>query len=64
MMKAKMSEYTLKEALELAEFFDNNTKSIKEKSLKEKDEINKDALDVLNKIQYEAIKRKIREEVI
>ena len=64
MMKAKMSEYTLKEALELAEFFDSNTKNIKEKSLKEKDEINKDALDILNKIQYEAIKRKIREEVI
>ena len=59
-----MSEYTLKEALELAEFFDSNTKNIKEKSLKEKDEINKDALDILNKIQYEAIKRKIREEVI
>lgn len=64
MMKAKMSEYTLEEALELAEFFDSNTKNIKEKSLKEKDEINKDALDILNKIQYEAIKRKIREEVI
>lgn len=64
MIKAKMSEYSLEEAIELAEKYDNFTKEIKDKNLKEKDEINKEALEILNKIQYEAIKRKIREEVM
>ena len=64
MMKAKLNRYTLEEALQLAEDFDNDTKSLKDKYLKPQDEINKDALEVLNKIQYNTIKKRLREEVI
>ena len=64
MMKAKKSEYSLKEAIKLAEKYDNFIKEIKDMNLKEKDEINKNALEILNKVQYEVIKRRIREEVI
>lgn len=64
MMKAKLNRYTLEEALQLAEDFDNDTKSLKDKYLKPQDEINKEALEVLNKIQYNTIKKRLREEVI
>ena len=64
MIKAKLNKYTLKEALQLANDFDEDTKALKNKYLKEKDEINKKALEVLNQVQYKAIKRKIREEVM
>ena len=64
MMKAKLNQYTEYEALVLAQDFDNKTILLKNKYLKEKDEINKEALEVLNKVQYEAIKRKIKKEVM
>jgi hypothetical protein len=63
MMKAKLNKYTLDEALELAENFDNQTKEFKDFYLLEKDEINKDALDLLNKIQYNVIKRRLKNEL-
>ena len=56
--------YTLDEAVQMAEHYDYFTKSTKDLYLKEKDEINKDALEILNKVQYETIKRKIKKEVI
>jgi hypothetical protein len=62
-MKAKLNKYTLDEALELAENFDNQTKEFKDFYLLEKDEINKDALDLLNKIQYNVIKRRLKNEL-
>ena len=64
MMNAKLNKYTLEEAVKMAEQYDYFTKYIKDISLKEKDEINQDALNVLNKVQYDTIKKKIREEVI
>lgn len=64
MMQAKLNQYTEYEALVLAQDFDNKTKLLKNKYLKEKDKINQDALNVLNKVQYDTIKKKIREEVI
>lgn len=64
MMNAKLNKYTLEEAIKMAEHYDYFTKYIKDISLKEKDEINQDALNVLNKVQYDTIKKKIREEVI
>lgn len=64
MMKAKLNQYSLKEALKLAEDFDNDTKQLKDTYLKSQDEINKEALEILNKVQYEAIKRRIKKEVI
>lgn len=64
MMKAKLNQYTEYEALVLAQDFDAKTILLKNKYLKEKDEINKEALEILNKVQYEAIKRKIKKEVM
>ena len=59
MMKAKRSEYSLEEAIKLAEQYDNFTNEIKNLNLTEQDEINQEALDLLNKIQYNIIKRKM-----
>ena len=63
MQKAKLNEYSLQEATDLAYDFDTITFKIKESFLKEKDEINQTALDLLNKIQYQAIKRKIKNDI-
>ena len=60
MMKAKLNQYSLEEAIQLADFFDLNTKTVKDLNLTEQDEINKTALKVLNDIQYAVIKRKIK----
>ena len=64
MMKAKLNEYTLEEALKIADHFDTLTKITKDNYLKPRDEINKDALEVLNKVQYGTIKRRIKKEVV
>ena len=64
MIKAKLNQYTEYEALVLAQNFDNDTKRLKDCYLKPKDIINQKALEVLNKVQYEAIKRKIKKEVM
>lgn len=64
MMKAKLNKYTLEEALKLAEYYDSKVKSIKDNYSTEKDEINQDALNILNKVQYEVIKKKLKEEVM
>ena len=64
MMKAKLNEYSLEEAIEMADRFDYFTKYIKDINVKEEDEINQTALKVLNDVQYEAIKRKIKSDII
>lgn len=64
MMEAKLNKFSLEEALELAEFFDNQTKEMKDFYLKEPEKINQDALNTLNKVQYEVIKRKIKTDII
>ena len=63
MMKAKLNQYSLDDALQMAEDFDIDTKNLKDKYLKPQDEINKEALDLLNKIQYNVIKRKLKEDI-
>ena len=64
MMEAKLNKFSLEKALELAKFFDNQTKEMKDFYLKEPEEINQDALNTLNKVQYEVIKRKIKTDII
>lgn len=63
MMKAKLNQYSIDDALQMAEDFDIDTKNLKDKYLKPQDEINKEALDLLNKIQYNVIKRKLKEDI-
>lgn len=62
MMKAKLQGFTLEEALDLAEKYDNLTKSIKDVYLDAhpKDEINLEAQEILYQTQYEVIKRKLQ----
>lgn len=64
MMKAKLNEYTLEEALEMADRYDYLTNEIKNTNLKAQDEINGSALELLKKIQYNVIKRSLREEIL
>ena len=63
MMKAKLNQYSLDDALQMAEDFDIDTKNLKEKYLNSQDEINKEALNLLNKIQYKVIKRKLKDDI-
>ena len=64
MIKAKLNEYTLKEALQLADYFDNQTKELKDFYLLKEDVINQSALDLLNKIQYNVIRRNLKNEIL
>lgn len=64
MMKAKLNEYSLDEALSMAEYFDNQTKEFKDFYLLEKDVINENALNLLNKIQYKVIKRHLKNQIL
>ena len=57
LMDAKLSKFSLEEALKLSEEFDQDTKMIKDKFLKEEDEVNQDTLEKLHNLQYEIIKR-------
>lgn len=63
MLKAKINGYSLEEAVKLADDFDKDTKNLKEKYLNSQDEINKEALNLLNKIQYKVIKRKLKDDI-
>lgn len=49
---------TKEEAIELCETYDNGTKGLKDGSLTEKDEINQEAIDILNNIKYNVLKKK------
>lgn len=63
MMKAKLNEYPLEEAKEMAERFDFFTKYIKDLNVTDKDVINEHADAILNYVQYHAIKRKIKTDI-
>lgn len=53
-----------KEAVELANKTDNETKEIKDKYLKEQDEINKYAIEILNYVKFNILKRKFKKELL
>lgn len=63
MLKAKINGYSLEDAIKLANDFNEDTKNLKEKYLNSQDEINKEALNLLNKIQYKVIKRKLKDDI-
>ena len=66
MMKAKLNEYSLEEALALANQYDYLTNEIKNLQLEARpqDQVNKDAIDLLNKIQYNVIRRNLKNEIL
>lgn len=59
MLKAKKNEYSLEEAIAKANQFDFLINEIKKINLKEKDEINKEALELLNNFKFNVIKKKL-----
>jgi len=63
LIKAKLNQYPLELALKLADEYDESTKEIEQKYLKPEEIINKDALKVLNKVQYDVIKKRLKKEV-
>ena len=63
LMSAKLSKFTLEEALDLSNKYDEDTKLIKDKFLKEQDIINKETLEKMNDLQYRIIKRSIELEL-
>lgn len=63
LMNAKLSKFSLAEALQLAEYYDSDTKFFKDKFIEEQDEVNKDTLEKMNDIQYRIIKRCIELEL-
>lgn len=52
-----------KEAIELANKINEETKLIKDKYLKGQDEINQNGINILNKVKYEVLRRKFKEEL-
>lgn len=52
------------EATELAENTDIDTYNVKEKLVTEQDTINKEAMDILNKIKYKILKQKFKKELL
>lgn len=63
LMDAKLNKFSLEEALDLSNRYDENTKLIKDKFLKEQDIVNKQTLNDMNDIQYRIIKRCIEKEL-
>lgn len=63
MMKAKKSEYSLDEAIKIANMFDTLTNEVKKMYITEQDKINQDALDLLYKTQYNIIKHKLKNDI-
>lgn len=63
LMKAKLNEFSLEQALYIADSYDIDTKNIKDRFLKEQDEINKETVEKMNDIQYRIIKRSIENEL-
>lgn len=64
LFNAKLNYFSLNEALEMAEKYDSDTKRIMQENLKEDETINAKALDILDKVRYNCIKRYIISQLI
>lgn len=63
MMNAKLNRYSLESALLIADYYNDATKNMKEFYLKNPEQVNKEVEDILYKIQYKVIKRKIKNDI-
>ena len=63
LIKAKLNEYSLDEALYLAEKYDKETEETMDKFLLKEDVINEKAEEIMKKVKYQCIRRYILEEV-
>ena len=64
MVQIKKGILSEQEATELAENTDIDTYNVKEKLVTEQDTINKEAMDILNKIKYKILKQKFKKELL
>ncbi len=64
LFNAKLNCFSLEEALSLAQKYDEDTKKIMQENLKEDENINEKALDILNRVKYNCIKRYIISQLI
>lgn len=63
LIEIKKGCFSLSEARIWAERIDADTKFIKDTALKEQDEINQKGIDVLNKVKYDILKMKFKEDI-
>lgn len=63
LMNAKLSKFSLQQALKLADVYDENTKQIKDKFLKSIEPVNQNTIKKMDDIQYRIIKRCIEKEL-
>lgn len=64
LMKAKLNEFSLEDARKIAYFYDNDTKRIKEENVLAEDVINQKGIEILNKVKYDLLKAKFKEDII
>lgn len=63
LLDIKIGKYDLESARKIATTFDNNTKKIKDENILEKDEINQNAIEILEKVKSDILKKRFREEL-
>lgn len=63
LLEIKTGKYDLETARMLAENFDNMTKSIKDCNSTEIDEINQNAIELLEKVKYDVLKHRFKKEI-
>lgn len=63
LLDIKTGKYDLESARTIATLFDKNTKYIKDINLLEKDEINQNAIEILEKVKSDILKKRFREEL-
>lgn len=64
LLQIKKTFLPVQEAVRLANETDADTKRIKEENILEKDEINQEAIDVLNVVKYNVLKQRLKEEIL
>lgn len=63
LINVKKGMLSLEEARRLAVEVDNDTKSIKDKNVLEKDAINQKGIDILNEVKYNLLRSKFKEDI-
>lgn len=60
LINVKKGCYLVEEAVKVAEFTDEDTRKVKELYIKDEDVINKEGIEVLDKVKFELLKRKFK----
>lgn len=63
LLDIKKGRHDLESARVIATVFDSETKKIKDENLLEKDEINQNAIEILEKVKFDILKKRFREEL-